>query len=216
MRIFITILVLGFLSNPMFAQDNEAGDKKSREILDRLTKVTEAYKTIHVEFSYKMNNEEANIDEITEGVLTIMGDSYRLNIASQVVICDGETIWTYIEDAEEVQINSVEDSEESITPNKLLTAYNDDYRSKFVRESFQYGTTVNVIDLTPLEGKSYYKVRLIINKDKNQLHDITIFDKNGSTYSYIIKEFTPNVDVEDFTFSFKESDYPGVDVVDMR
>ena len=216
MRIYLTIIGLLIFASSVIAQENDKGDKKSREILDRLTAKTEAYKTIYVEFSYKMNNTEANIDETTEGVLTIMKDSYKLDIAGQVVICDGETIWTYIKDAEEVQVNSVEESEESITPNKLLTAYNDDYRSKFIDEGFQYGATVNVIDLTPLEGKSYYKVRLIIDKEKDQLHDITIFDKNGSTYSYIIKKFTPNVEVEPSTFIFKESDYPGVDVIDMR
>ncbi len=216
MRIYLTILGLLIFISTLFAQDNDKGDKKSREMLDRLTAKTEAYKTIYVEFSYKMNNKEANIDETTEGVLTIMEDSYKLDIAGQLVICDGETIWTYIEDAEEVQVNSVEESEESITPNKLLTAYNDDYRSKFIKESFQYGATVNIIDLTPLEGKSYYKVRLIIDKEKDQLHDITIFDKNGSTYSYIIKEFTPNVEVEASEFTYNEADYPSVDVIDMR
>lgn len=216
MRRITTILLLMAFGATLFAQDNDKGDKKSSEILDRLTKITEAYKTIYIEFSYKMFNAEADIDETTDGILTIMGNNYKLNIAGQQVICDGETLWTYIKDAEEVQINSVEEDEESITPNKLLTAYNDDYRSKFIREDFQYGTKVNIIDLSPLEGKSYYKVRLIINKAKNQLLEITIFDKNGSTYSYIIKKFTPNVDVDASAFTFKESDYPGVDVVDMR
>jgi len=216
MRIYLTILGLLIFTSSVFSQENDKGDKKSREMLDKLTAKTEAYNSIYVEFSYKMNNKEANIDESTEGALTIMKDNYKLNIAGQLVICDGETIWTYIEDAEEVQVNSVEESEESITPNKLLTAYNDDYRSKFIKEDFQYGATVNIIDLTPLEGKSYYKVRLIIDKEKDQLHDITIFDKNGSTYSYIIKTFTPNVEVEASAFTFNESDYPDVDVVDMR
>lgn len=216
MRIYLTILGLLIFTGSVLAQDNDKGDKKSREMLDRMTAKTEAYKSIYVEFSYKMNNTEANIDETTEGILTIMKDSYKLDIAGQLVICDGETIWTYIEDAEEVQVNSVEESEESITPNKLLTAYNDDYRSKFIKENFQYGTTVNIIDLTPLEGKSYYKVRLIIDKEKDQLHDITIFDKNGSTYSYIIKKFTPDIEVDASSFTFNEADYPDVDVVDMR
>lgn len=216
MRRITTILILLVLGTFLYAQENDKGNKKSREILDKLTEVTEAYESIYIEFSYKMFNEEADIDETTDGLLTIMGNNYKLDIAGQLVICDGETVWTYIEDAEEVQVNSVEENEESITPNKLLTAYNEDYKSKFIKETFQYGTTVNIIDLTPLEGKSYYKVRLIIDKAKSQLLDFTIFDKNGSTYSYIIKKFTPNIEVEASSFLFKESDYPDVDVVDMR
>lgn len=216
MKTVILATLSFFVFQCLIAQDTEKGDKKSREILDRLTAKTEAYGTIRTAFTYKMVNTESDINESTEGALVVKGDKYRLNIAGQLVISDGETIWTYIEDAEEVQINSMEDSEESITPSNLLSSYNDDYRSKFIKEEFQYGTTVYIIDLTPIEGKSYYKVRVIIDKSKDQLLDITIFDKNGSTYSYLIKKFEPNVDVEDNAFLFNEEDYPDVDIVDMR
>lgn len=208
--ITISITIIGF------TQDTDKGDKKSREVLDRLTAKTEAYGTIKAEFNYKMKNVEADIDENTEGTLFVKGDKYRLLIAGQLVISDGETIWTYIEDAEEVQINSVEDSEESITPSNLLTSYNDDYKSKYARETFMYGTTVHVIDLTPNEGKSYYKVGIIIDKAKDQLLEITIYDKNGSTYSYIINSFISNLELADSEFMFNSADYPDADIVDMR
>jgi len=215
-KLLTLILVLAFIQ-PTISQEQEKGDKKSREILDNLTAQTESYKSIEVEFTYKMNNIDAGIDESTEGVLFIMGDKYKLLIQGQQVISDGETIWTYIEDDEEVQINSMdEESEESLSPNKLLTSYNKDYKSNFVKETFQYGTTVCIIDLTPAEGKTYSKVRLIIDKSKKQILEITIFDKNGSTYSYIINKFVPDGDIEESDFTFNEADYPDVDVIDMR
>ena len=219
MNKILIVLFAALISSPIFSQDdknNDKGDKKSREMLDRLTAKTESYKSVSIEFAYKMKNEDADIDEQTDGKLTIMGNRYLLDIAGQKVICDGTTIWTYIEDAEEVQINSLEDSEESISPNKLLSSYNDDYRSKFIRQDFMYGTQVNIIDLTPIEGKSYFKVRLIIDKSKDQLLEITIFDKNGSTYSYIISKFVTDVPVSKNDFIFQAKDYPEVEVVDMR
>jgi outer membrane lipoprotein carrier protein len=216
MKRILLFVIVYVLVNTLTGQDTEKGDKKSNEILDRLTKKTEAYKTIKAEFVYVMKNTEAGIDEKKEGTLFVKGDKYRLLIAGQVVISDGMTTWTYIKDADEVQINSVENSEESITPNKLLTSYNKDYKSKFVKESFQYGTTVNIIDLTPLEGKSYSSVRVIIDKVKDQLLEITIFDKNGSTYAYIINKFEPDIAVSDTQFTFNKTEFPGADVVDMR
>ncbi len=216
MKKLLALLITFSIAILGFTQDNNKGDKKSREVLDRLTAKTEAYGTIKAEFSYKMKNVEADIDENTEGTLFVKGDKYRLLIAGQLVISDGETIWTYIEDAEEVQINSVEDSEESITPSNLLTSYNDDYKSKYVKETFQYGTTVHLIDLTPDEGKSYYKVGVVIDKAKDQLLEITIYDKNGSTYSYIINSFIPNLELDDSQFAFNAEEYPDADIVDMR
>lgn len=209
----LAALVIGLIAT---AQDADKGDRKSNAILDLLTTKTEAYKTIRTEFTYKMINEEAGINESTDGVLIVMGDKYNLDISGQQVFCDGETLWTYLADVEEVQVNSMEDAEESISPNRLLSSYKDEYRSKFISEDFLYGAAVNIIDLTPIEGKSFYKVRLIIDKEKDQLLDFTIFDKNGSTYSYVINKFEPNVEVTDDLFTFDPAEYPGVDVVDMR
>jgi len=204
------------LSLSLSAQEIGKGDRKSNEILERLTQKTEAYQTIRAEFAYKMENVEAGVNEQTEGVLLVKGNKYRLNIAGQTVISDGITLWTYIADANEVQINSADESEESISPNKLLSSYTKDYRSKFIAEDFLYGTAVNIIDLTPETGKSFYKVRLIIDKAKDQLKDVTIFEKNGSTFSYVIKKFETNVDADDRMFTFNKSDFPGVEIIDMR
>lgn len=216
MRKIAAYVIIMALSLSVVSQESDKGDKKSNAILNSLTAKTESYKSIRVEFAYKMENQEAGIDESTNGTLLVMGDKYKLNISGQVVFCDGETLWTYIEDAEEVQVNSLEESEQSISPSKLLSSYNEDYRSKFVNEDFLYGTTVNVVDLTPIEGKSYDRVRLIIDKNKDQLLEFTIFDKNGSTYSYVIHKFVPNVDANDSMFTFNPAEYPGVDVIDMR
>lgn len=212
----LLVILFACLVFTSWGQESDKGDKKSNAILDVLTAKTEAYKSIRVEFTYKMSNEEAGINESTTGILLVMGEKYQLDISGQKVFCDGETLWTYIEDVEEVQVNSLEEAEQSISPNKLLSSYNDEYRSKFIHEDFLYGVPVNIIDLTPIEGKSYYKVRLIIDKNKDQLLDFTIFDKNGSTYSYVINKFEPNIEVTDDMFHFNTADYPGIDVVDMR
>jgi outer membrane lipoprotein carrier protein len=75
---------------------------------------------------------------------------------------------------------------------------------------------VNIIDLTPIEGKTFSSVQVIIDKAKDQLLEITIFDKNGSTYSYIINKFEPNTVVNDTQFTFNKSEFPDADIVDMR
>ncbi len=213
---YIGLIISIAMSVSLFAQNNEKGDKKSNKIMDDFTVKTESYKSFQAEFIYKMENEEAGIDESKDGVLTVEGDKYNLKIAGQEVISDGETIWTYIEDAEEVQVNEVEEGDDAITPNNLLTAYNKDYKSNFVKEAFVYGTSAYIIDLKPSEGKSFSKVRLTIDKEKMQILDITIFDKNGSTYSYVIRKFIPNIEMADGLFYFDTNNFPDVDVVDMR
>ena len=210
----LLLIILTFIT--INALEAQVKDKKATQILDEVTDKTKSYKTIKVEFTYRMENPEANINESKNGMLIIKGDKYRLSIAGQIVICNSETIWTYIEDAEEVQINDVEDSDESITPDKLLTSYNDNYKSKFIKETLWHGKTVQIIELTPLEGKTYYKVQLIIDKVRKQILNFQIFDKNGSTYTYQINKFIPDLAVEDSEFIFNPEEYPDVEIIDMR
>ena len=78
------------------------------------------------------------------------------------------------------------------------------------------GKTIAVIDMTPIKGKSYYKVRLYINKSVKQISSSTIYDKNGSEYSYKVTKFTTNVAMADTIFTFNKANYPGVTENDMR
>ena len=208
--IFLTFTILLFLSV------NAQKDKKATEILDKVIENTESYKTFKVDFVYKMYNEKSNIDESKEGILFVCKEKYRLLISNQMVISDGETIWTYLISDKEVMIGSAEENEEAITPSNLLNSYQEDYKSKFVKETTIRGKKVEIIELKPLKGKTYSLIKVTIDKMKKQLVDFTIYDKNGSEYSYQINEFITNISLSDTTFTFSEKDYPDVDFIDMR
>jgi len=55
---------------------------------------------------------------------------------------------------------------------------------------------------------------LAVDAAKNQLHKITILDKNGGTYTYLVTSFKSNTSVAPFTFN--TNDYQGVEVIDLR
>jgi len=210
-KIIMGLLILT-ISIGTFAQK----DKKASKILDAVIAKTEAQKTIEVDFTLTMNNPEAGINESKSGIIQIMGDSYRLDISEQVIISDGETMWTLLIEDEEVMINEVEDDADAITPSNLLNSYSDNYKSKFVKEDVIKGETVEIIELTPLKGRNFTKIRVLINKIKKQILSFSIYDKNGSTYSYIFNKYTTNKEIPLSAFTFKEIDYPDFEVVDMR
>jgi len=213
-RIKIIIIVLAWIlggSQSIFAQD-----KKATEIIENLQEQSESYGNIKVKFTYTMENESEGINESFDGVLLIMGDAYRLIIAGQTVICNGETLWTYIEDAEEIQINSIEEDDDTITPSQLFTSYQEDYKSKFQKETEIDGKVIQIIELTPHEGKSYSKIELKIDKENNEIYSFSIFDKNGSTYTYQVTQLSHDIPIEEGMFIFKESDFPDAEIIDMR
>ena len=188
-------------------------DKKAQAILDEVSVKTKSYKTIKIDFTYAMDNEKQKIHDKFKGTLVSKGDKYKLTAAGQDVISDGKTIWTYLKDANEVQINNVGEDDDSFTPTKLLSGYNQDYKSKFIEEK----GNDQVIELYPLKkGKSFTKVKLTIDKAKKQISRFVIFDRNGSTFSYIVDKFLTDQAIADSMFAFNKADHPGVGIDDMR
>jgi outer membrane lipoprotein carrier protein len=194
----------------------QAQDKKATAILDEVKAMSESYKTMKIEFTYTMQNKDENIDESMPGVLYMKGDSYRLNIAGQDVICNGETIWTYIKDANEVQINEVAEDSDVITPSKLFTSYDKNYKARFVKEITENDRTVEIIELVPLESHSFSKVELTVNKANKEVISFVIFDKNGTTFSYLVTRFLHDIPLEPGLFTFNKEDFPGAEIIDMR
>jgi outer membrane lipoprotein carrier protein len=209
MKNILLIAILIVFSVSGIAQN----DKKATAILDEVSVKTKSYKTIKIDFTYAMDNAKEKIHDKFKGTLVSKGDKYKLTAAGQDVISDGKTIWTYLKDANEVQINNVGEDEDSFTPTKMLSGYTKDFKSKFIEEK---GNN-QVIELYPLKkGKTFTKVRLTIDKAKKQISRFVIYDRSGSTFSYIIDKFVADQPIADTVFTFNKAEHPGVDVNDMR
>lgn len=211
--LFLTIVISGSII--LRAQDH---DPKAKAILDGVSAKTKSYTSIKTEFTYSMENKADNISESQKGMLLLKGDKYRLEVAGQEIISDGKTVWTFLKDVGEVQISEMEYDEGAISPTNIFTIYEKGFKYQFYKEEVLNGKSVQLINLYPIEAneKSYHTIRLSIDKNKKQLIAIEIFGKEGNTYTYKIEKFTTNLNVEDSHFTFKPSDYPDVEVIDLR
>jgi outer membrane lipoprotein-sorting protein len=208
----ILLAVLVISGQITFAQ----AKKTSEDILKQVSEKTKSFQTIRIGFTYNMDNPSAKIHETENGILLVKGDQYKLDIAGQKVISDGKTSWTFIAESNEVQINSVDNNENALTPTKLLTSYSEDYKSKLVNEITKDGRALYVIELKPNAEKNFTSVELQIDKELYRIMRIAIQDKSGNTFSYLVTKFETNVTVKDTDFTFSDKDYPGVEVIDMR
>ncbi len=207
---YIIILAISLVfTNINYAQ-------KADDILEELSTKTNSYKNIKVSFAYKMVNLEAEIDETTNGTLLVSGDKYRLNIAGQEVICDGTTLWTYLADSEEVQVNEVSE-EDGFSPSKLLSSYSDDYKVKLEDNKTKDGIVYYQLNLKPKnENSNFNYVTLSINKELLQLSEFVMHDFDGNVFSYEIKQFITDSDIPNYSFTFNTEKHPNVEVIDMR
>ncbi len=188
-------------------------DKKATDILDGVSVKTKSYKTLRIEFTYAMDNGKQKVHDKFKGSLLSKGDKYKLTAAGQDVICDGKTVWTFLKESNEVQINNMSTNDDSFTPTKLLSGYSKDYKSKFIEEK----GNDQIIELYPLKkGKAFTKVSLTIDKAKKQVTKFVIYDRSGSTFSYIVDKMITDQPMADNVFSFNKTEHPGVELNDMR
>jgi outer membrane lipoprotein carrier protein len=209
MKTSLTILLL-LLTAISYSQGK---DPKATALLDEVSAKAKAYKSIKVEFSYTMVNLKAKINEEKTGTLFVSGDKYKMTAAGQTVICDGKTIWTYITASNEVQVNALENKDDALTPSKLLTSYNSNFKSKITKSA---DPEIESVELTPTASKNFTKAILGIDKVKKQVKSFTLFDKNGNTFTYKIKTYLTDTPVTAADFTFDAKKFPGVEVIDMR
>ena len=206
--------LLIFISFSCLAQN--AQDPKAKTVLDGVSAKIKTYTSMQVEFSQSMVNTKEKINETQQGKIQIKGEKYFLTLASQVIISDGKTTWTYLKDVNEVNVDNASKDEDAINPTSIFTIWENGYKYKYIKEEVQSGVAVHIIDLTPIKGKSFFKVRLIVDKNKQQLLTASIHEKSGTIYTYKIGKFTPNVSISDSQFTFNKVNYPGVQLIDMR
>lgn len=202
---FLTIATV-----PAVSQD------KGEKILEEVAENTQNMGAIKILFTYSMTNEEQGINESYKGELLSQGDKYRLKITGQEVYCDGETIWTYIPDAMEVQVNEAGQDAGGFNPTSVLTDYEEKFEVELMEEKTRGNRELAILELTPKQDKQFKKAQIVVDKVKNELRSLTIFDEIGNEFTYKVEELLPNIGLTGNEFKFNEAEHPDVDVIDMR
>ncbi len=212
MKTFLkTLLILLLLtSGSVYAQ--KSADDLIKQVVDK----TRALKNLKIDFVYSMVNEKASINETKSGILYINGDAYRIELDGQLVISDGKTVWTYLEDSNEVMVSNTGDGDEAMTPSTLLTSYYKDYKTTFVNDKQNSSKGLKTIELKPTTGKKFSKMQLGISESKLQLMNLSIFDNGGNVFTYDLNKMVADSNLTATFFQFNPKQYPGVEVVDMR
>ncbi len=207
-------LILIFISL-IFAFNVQAQEQKPEALLKKVIEKMESYKNFKAQLSYTMVNTEMNINEKKTGVLYVEGDKYRIVMEGQIIISDGKTIWTVLNDSEEVMISSAEDNDDAVSPTKILSTYKD-YNAKYSPGDNFKNSSIKKICLKPKESKKFEKLSVVINSKNLSLESFSIFDKNGNVFTYHIINLLPNIDLPESTFTFNPKEFPDYEIEDMR
>ncbi len=212
------ILINAFLILFFFTQNSYAQvvDAKAKSILDKVAAKAKTYDNMKFDFSYRMIDKAHDVDNELKGTIVMQGDMYNLHMMGRQVVSDATTVWTFSPDDEEIQVNNADASKNAFSFLKLLTSVNDDYSAKLIKTTKEGGKAFYIIDLVPVKTQSYYKIRLMIDKEANWVNKATIYQKDNQMYIFTVVKFMSNLKLPTDYFKFDVSKYPDADVVDLR
>ncbi len=217
MRKFVlTLTVLFGLMFPGAGQNN-----KAREILDEVSKRTQACSSISAVFTYSMLNEEENIQDSYQGSIILKGEKYHVYISDIPVrmISDGTTIWSYMEDVNEVTVSRVEDQTSELSdPAKVFRIYEEGFSYEFQGENKTVnGKSVYLIDLIPETGEyDFTRISIAIDQSTMMIASATMTDDMGTQYKIVADKVETNKPVDDSLFTFDVSEYEDIEIIDFR
>lgn len=206
-KLLLLIALLSYLVLP--AQNHN--EKASAALRDLAAKLKNT-KQIRIEFTFKLDNKEAHVHEEKKGTMWLAGNKYKIMLNGQIIISDGKAIYTFLPQAREVQISEPDIEGQSLSPLSILSNYESKYRIKYIKQR----KGLLVVDLLPFEGSRFYKIRLELQSTDNQLKSITLFEREGNTFTYLVDQFDTQRNPDPSLFIFNKNDYPGVEVVDLR
>ncbi len=204
MKRLIVILIL-ILNGTSFAQNSS----EAKTLLNEVSEKVKEYDNIWIEFKYVLDNSEENIKQETRGDVILEGDKYVLNILGTTRMYDGTTLYNISPEDEEVTISKEDfNDEDTITPSKMLSFYEDGFTYNMDIVQNIKGRKIQYVKLTPISSDSEITYILLgIDAQTKHIYNLIEIGNNGTRTTLTVNSFKTNEQLSKSLFTFDESKY---------
>ncbi|MFD1096475.1 LolA family protein [Salegentibacter chungangensis] len=201
----LALLVFAFIGLTVQAQNSQ----KAEKLLDEVSSKVKGYDNMVIDFKYALENTAENVKQETRGDVSIKGDKYVLNLMGTTQMFDGEKIYTIIPEDEEINISTyVEEDDNSITPSKMFSFYEEGYNYEWDITQDVKGRKIQYIKLTPKDSEAEVKnILLGIDSQTKHIYNLIQTQDNGTKITITVKSFKTNQPIAKNLFTFNEDRY---------
>ena len=193
-------------------------DEMAAHLLDSISKL----KNFQATFTNQIQ-EEVSGEELT-GSIIVQGNQYRLVMGGQEVISDGTTVWNYLVDANEVQINDYNPEQNASMSWLLLTNWRQKYQfhnlstqkvyHKCGNGPYDIHHTVTIIARDP--ENDVQQLIITIERDTKHIKCLEALDSNRQRHIFFITKFETELALDEAFFKFIPENHADIEVIDMR
>lgn len=191
-------------------------DITSKKIIQNVKDTMTSAKTLMIDFEeqyiWKLTDEKTFL----KGQLTMEGeDRFRVTTEDQIIVSDGEMVWTYSIPSNRVLIDQLEKTMETLLPKRIFVHYTKDYTSRLLGEESVLSTDCYVVELCSEKSDEFIsQVKVWIDKKKWVPKQIEQIDIMGNITRYLIHEIKMGIQIDKMLFSFEIPD--DAEVIEMR
>jgi chaperone LolA len=144
------------------------------------------------------------------------GEKYRFESEEQTIITDGDNLWAYNVNSEQVIIDKVKENSGALLPRDLLYKYPKEYYSTLIRTEGKNNTDIYVIKLEPRENVFGYlkSIKIWVNGESWLIEQIETTDLRNTKTKFIISNIDTKTELKDTFFQFEAP--KNVQVMDRR
>jgi len=214
------LLAMVIILTHVLAARVQGQNLNAQKLLQSLAEKHNGYGNLTADFTFHYKNLQTENENQWNGSILMKGEKYKLKLDHSTIFYNGQTLWNYLHEANEVNISEPpKETDPDIInhPHQIFAIYKKDFKSKYLGEETLDGNPFYVIDLYPNDlDKEYSRIRLYLTTADIQIHTAKIFGKDGSRYVIRIDQLKPNQTFADSVFVFNKKAHPGVEVIDMR
>ena len=203
--IYISSILL--LSIPVYSQNKECNT-----ILDKI--VAEYDNSIGVSANFNITTKGNGYNSEVGGKILLKGKMFSFKTPEMECGYDGETLWTYVINSEEINL-SVPEEEEIVNINPYLLFKN--YKERFKCSSSTKSGDYETIHLTPKHTNDVItNIKVTINYKVLCPTKIEIENKNKTKVIISVSDYNKNYNLDNSKFIFNEKNYPNIEIIDLR
>ncbi len=146
-----------------------------------------------------------------DGDFVKAAEDFKLRIDKRTWIKNASILYYVDDESQEVNINSIEEEDEILTPYSFLQNLDNDHYEFYPLEAHQ---KYKIFDLKPLTEEDYFKIRVQI--DQKELHSVKVFNKDGSRFLFVIQNNSCSTTPEKKSYTYRSSDYKDYFIEDLR
>ncbi len=196
--LWICLLIAVLVSGTARAQDRPA-------ILDTLHQRYQTLEDLEVEFTQEVHSGVFATVERTSGKMHLAErDKFRVQTEEQTIVSDGELLWVYNKDNEQVTIDKVDKAHDLVRPSDYIFSFREAYSAELMPDTTIDEINCTVVRLTADEGDEFIRqMTLYVSENDRLTRRAEYRDINSNTVTIDFSNVKIDEGISDEIFKFR-------------